>query len=475
MAAQTVYDLRKRNLSQVTTTPTPKLNSSDHSTEETASHIDTLGEGDPPSAVNLKQSIKVKEIPVIEMTAFETVNMDDKLNLLMSAINKVNTNFHLQLEAMQKSMVDQVKKVDPRIGALESLNQELTARVDEPEGQCAGFKDICNRMDMVEWENSKLKDNIATLKGFIQVHDKAITSNKGKIIDLTTHSMANNVIISGIPESNEEKENCKAIILEFLEQKLQLAVPLNQVEVAHCMGKKSPQAKYSHSIIARCSIDLKECIFKATHLLKDVKNCHGDYYQVRTQLPEPLLSKKIEREDKLRAIRKANAQIPEEEKHRRVAAHIQDKTLYIKKVPQWQHIFPPTIQEVLSLSQQEREALDKINMVHTMVTTEKHSHFRGHAVRVNSSKDVKAAYQKLRLLYPDSDHIMMAYTVKHYTGHHDHGASRKMLQILSNRCTHNAALFVTREYGGVQLGPRRFMFIETVAHEALNLLENQPN
>ena len=131
---------------------------------------------------------------------------------------------------------------------------------------------------------------------------------------------------------------------------------------------------------------------------------------------------------------------------------------------------------MLSLSKQEQEAIEHIPMVHAEATTEKHSTFRGHAVHAKSTKEVRMAYQKLRLLYPESDHIMLAYNVKGHTGHHDHreyGASRKMLQILSNRGMNNTAVFITREYGGIQLGLRCFLFIEGAARDALNKLENQ--
>ena len=112
--------------------------------------------------------------------------------------------------------------------------------------------------------------------------------------------------------------------------------------------------------------------------------------------------------------------------------------LVVNNVPQKQHIFPPTVQQVFSLPHQELEKLDQIKLVHTAVTEEKHSRFRGHACRAKSTQEVKMAYQKLCLLYPESDHIMLAYAVKTYMGHHnnrEYGASRKMLQILSNRGT----------------------------------------
>ena len=63
--------------------------------------------------------------------------------------------------------------------------------------------------------------------------------------------------------------------------------------------------------------------------------------------------------------------------------------------------------------------------------------------------------------------------VKNYTGYHDngeHGASVKLQKILLDRCLNNTAVFVTREFGGIHLGPRRFLHIEKVARAALDEL-----
>ena len=51
-----------------------------------------------------------------------------------------------------------------------------------------------------------------------------------------------------------------------------------------------------------------------------------------------------------------------------------------------------------------------------MEITDRKSRFTGHATRVKGTKDVAAAYKKIELLYPESDHIMVAYLVKTYTG-----------------------------------------------------------
>ena len=112
-----------------------------------------------------------------------------------------------------------------------------------------------------------------------------------------------------------------------------------------------------------------------------------------------------------------------------------------------------------------------------MAITEKSSKFVGHAYRVKSNSDVKLAYKKVKLLYPESDNIPMAYSFKQYYGYHDdgeHGAGFKLEKLLKDRGTKNTAIFVTRDFGGIHLGPRRFLHIERSAKQALDELSATP-
>ena len=166
----------------------------------------------------------------------------------------------------------------------------------------------------------------------------------------------------------------------------------------------------------------------------------------------------MHREARLRSIRKANDLIPEEDKHRRVQTHIKNNTLFINKVPQKKHIHPLTVQDIFNCDKETAATMNAVNLVHTEAVTDKLSHFRGHVAKVKNSKEINAAYKKIRLLYPESNHIMMAYTIKNHTGFHDDGeysAGDKLLQILLQRCLNNMVVFVMREFGGPPTGPKK--------------------
>ena len=70
---------------------------------------------------------------------------------------------------------------------------------------------------------------------------------------------------------------------------------------------------------------------------------------------------------------------------------------------------------------------------------------------------------------------MLAYTLKSYTGHQDdfeHGAGKKLTQMLLNGGHKEMAVFVSREFGGINLGPRHFLLIEKAARDALKELQS---
>ena len=50
------------------------------------------------------QTIAPIDIPVVPMDDFAVVDINDKLNLLMAAINKINTKMHIKFESVQKQL-----------------------------------------------------------------------------------------------------------------------------------------------------------------------------------------------------------------------------------------------------------------------------------------------------------------------------------------------------------------------------------
>ena len=252
-------------------------------------------------------SQEVVEIPVINMDDFKVVNLDDKLNLLMAAINKINTNFHYKFDALNRLITDGKSGILMRVKALEKDHEELTARLDDLENDRPAYKGLCEWIAKLEKSSSNIQDDIAVLKGFTEVHDKAIHSSQCKIVNLTSRSMADNITILGLmgDDGKEMMESCKVKVLAFLTEDVKVPeLTDDEVIVAHRTGTFAEHGVRPRLMVVKCAKTLRHRVFKYTHNLKDARNARREAYYVKPQLPEPLLTEQWEIDDKIKEVKK---------------------------------------------------------------------------------------------------------------------------------------------------------------------------
>ena len=422
---------------------------------------------EPPNSEQGKKD-KEQEVPVIEIKDFTLVDMEEKLNLLMVAINKINTNFHHKFEALNNKLNDPKKGIQAQLnGIYEVLNDEedgVLPRMRELESENT---EVLRRLEILEQSNEDLRDQVDLLRGTVQVLDKQQETMNKKVIDLTSRSMKNNILISSIT-GDEAKENCKEKVIDFIKTKLKMEIEDKEVIVAHRLGKK--EVGKLRAIVVQCTHDLRQSVFQHTKNLKDVKNEYDQKYYVEPQLPEPIATERLENRQKYRDILRANEKLPEDKK---VQAEMKNGKLYIGGEMQKKHIFPPSVRELFQIDNVTQCTIDALKNTQSTTSYEKSSEFIAYAFKVGNAVETRLAYKKFKQLSPEAYHIMMAHKVKQYSGHQDdgeHRAGKWLLNILEDRQSKDTAIFVARVYGGIPLGQKRFAFIEKAANEALNLL-----
>ena len=161
---------------------------------------------------------KQQEVPVINMKDFQNVDMESKLDLLMAAINKINTNFHYKFEDLKKNLTDKEDGVFPRLREVEATCDDLVSRIDD-----------------LESKNAALSDEVEILKGLLQVQDQKVARHESKIIDLTARSMSNNILISGITNDVKD-EDCVTKVKTLFKDIMKMPVDDDEIEVAHRLG-----------------------------------------------------------------------------------------------------------------------------------------------------------------------------------------------------------------------------------------------
>ena len=135
------------------------------------------------------------------------------------------------------------------------------------------------------------------------------------------------------------------------------------------------------------------------------------------------------------------------------------------------HIFPPTVTDMCNIESAMQKKMDQVGFKNSSIHREKNSSFVSYAAKISNSVEICTAYRKIKQLNPDADHIMVAFVLKDYTGHHDdgeHGASKRMLNILLEKNCSNMVVFTFRVYGGIPLGHKRYFYIDKATNEALN-------
>ena len=320
------------------------------------------------------------EIPVIKMQDFSSVNTDEKLNLIMVAINKINTNFHHKFDEMNEKLFTAPDALEKRLSTCEKAVLECKDILeDETEGLVPRFKDVEDniedlrgRMDILEEEKSAMLDEIYTLKGFSQVYDKKLGQIDSKVVDLTARSMQNNIIIGGIKESAEPRESCKKKVLEFFRDKMKMEVKDKEVLVAHRLGKINNNNTKPRSIVVRCAHSLRERIFSFTKNLKDVKTEDGDAYNVSPQLPEPLLTQRIERRQKINKTKKLNETLDDAKK---IKMEFKGGELYLNGKAERKHVTPPSASDIFNITYATQQKMEAIKMEQSSEIKDKSSVF----------------------------------------------------------------------------------------------------
>jgi predicted Fe-Mo cluster-binding NifX family protein len=348
---------------------------------------------------------------------------------------------------------------------------ELTVKVNTNEGKLRKeindlqksieFKD--NEIELLKKENQALKNKTQALEGRLIRNEKMITDNKEMIVDNKVRNMINNIVFHNIPEEGHQEDTMR-VIHKFCETSLKIRTEdlLNRVQFdrVHRMGNKI-DGKH-RPIVAKCVTTLGK-----NFLMMHGKNLKGTNFRITDQIPQ------------------------ETAERRSLLYHKFNESKASGGKPKWigenllinGKLHKPIIdkQDFNTLAIEEEEIP---HIHHTDLYSENNSTFQAHSAKVNNKDLVLPVINKL---YSDHNianatHNIYAYRIKNGNGiientcdDGEHGAGRKMLQLLRNHNVENVILIVSRWYGGSHLGPRRFDIIQNQGIQALTLLHPEKN
>ena len=381
----------------------------------------------------------VNEEDLIPAESFEEGDTGQRMDIIVEAINKLSARF-----SVIHTMVNHA-------------SDGLDTRIEAAQDQSGDNNEIITELKK---ENSSLKREVEILKGYIIKQHSEIDVLRSRTTELVARSMSANLTITGILE--EENENCKELVLNFIRDIMKLECADDQLLVAHRLGENKEDSQCP--MIIKCTYKLKELLLDNKTKLAKKTNTNDIKYYINKQLPDQWNEEKREQREEIAKAKKEAKKTKQE-----ISIKMVNNKLLINNQPVIKHLMAPKPQD-LFVDSNEQDKIEKIKVHNSNALPVRKCSFTAYAVKCSSMTEVRRAYVKMRQIYTSAEHIPAAYQIKNGEGYQDDrefGASHKMLKTLQAHDVKNVAVFVVRFYGGEHLGPRRHEAIKQVVEEVI--------
>lgn len=275
-------------------------------------------------------------------------------------------------------------------------------------------------------------------------------------IETKTRSMRDNLIFYKIAEfQGQGQENCMALLKGFLQAEMYIdnsTMDELHFDRVHRLGARS--TGHSRPIIVKCSdARTKELIYR------HVRNLKGKPFGISDQVPPEVNEQRNHLFSKFKEAKDANQK---------------PKWVGGKLVVNGKFFSKPKDQSDSSHTVPIQATADSIK--HSEITSELGSSFQSHKANINDTAQVIPTLHQLYCNHSvaKATHNVYAYRiesngklVENSCDDGEHGAGRKLLNLLRELDAKNQLIVVTRWYGGQHMGPKRFNCILESARKIL--------
>ena len=369
----------------------------------------------------------------------------------------------------------------PHFYKLESALSSLTRQVAHPihglrakvKGVSLHAQDNTDRIHALEVENKTLKENQRIMIGLLQKQAEEIENMKSKTEDLTTRSMRENIVLHNWDYvAPQDPGDLRKVVLDFMRDKLKIPADEREIYVAHKLSENSK------AIVARINPALKNEVFENIKNINDLKNHDNKPVFITDQQPEGLRTRRKYAKEMCDELLEKNEGKPDTQK---VKAVVKKDKLFINKELYKNPCQAPQPKDILESDSDEPEKIEKVKFIETEIQGEKGSTFRGLGAKITSRAELRRAYKKARRNFPAATHVMCAYTFKKSKDENEYGkqddgewgGSHRILEAITAAKATNVAVFVVRQFGGLEIGMNRFSHIKTCADGVLKKLDKK--
>lgn len=413
------------------------------------------------------------ECPKKMHSVAETTEEDLEVNSIVSEANsdemwcsnreccKNSSRIVNMIENLQKS-IDEIKKSSRSQTMINAGQAGDIRRIEDKTFENA--KDIRD----LEQELDEYKFQLKLVRNVVIRQDQQIAILSKKINDAQQREMFPNLVISGIIEL--PKENTLRVFNQFVQKELEIPelIPAHR---AYRIGQGTARPLI---VELRDPQNYKTKIYQNVGKLKSKRNANGGRYFVADHLPD------VYNEDRRRIndLISENKKKPDVEKQ---TMSVKKGRLLIDNKVYKKTVVPPMSADILKPSDEILKLADEIDLVKGGEESMNFSHFVAYAGAVEDTRDVQAAYVKVRRKFSESFHIVCAYrlpgkdspNLQDYVDDGEVGAGRTILSLLKEEKLMNVVVFMIRQFGGQHLGPQRFDLIKKVSMIAIDNLREK--
>lgn len=368
-------------------------------------------------------------------------------NELLSGMSGSNINEKtlMIVSNIQDKLDSFFKKLDHVSNEVDSIKNDIKKRngIEERlELVCIEATDQGKEIDELRRENKKLTGEVELMKSYIIRLEQRVNSNTVDITNQAARGMRNNLIFTGVKET--DGENLFEKVNEIIVKELKLdPVKFDRI---HRIGPKTNKS-YPRSIVGKCfDYAQRENVLRhAKHLKNGIK--------IHPQFPES------NRENRKRAF-DLHKKYEEENVETKVVG---EKLVFKQSGNQYREkISLPKANTVLTSKTE-----TNYKVYHSDLITDGENKFQAHAIEISSIKEAREASLQV-LKEPEiarANHNVLACVYLNRNGElkdsmdddMEFGAARKILNLMYDKEIANCMIIVSRwNPHGQKLGPKRF-------------------
>ncbi len=371
-----------------------------------------------------------------------------------TSLNHTSSSQHINNTELSTDQRQANKRQRARSGLLPSGNRNyfekglmegnIDARIEEISDEVS---DLSSELALLRTHKNDTSKQIDILSAIVIKQSKTIKQLHSRVLNQEKRSMQQNILVHNVPE--EKDENTDEKVSTFLKKK-KIDDSAIRIDISHRIGAERKPNSYPRPIVVKMETrKAADILLQKTKPEKGVKRDRSTPY-VTPHLPEEI------REHRKRLYSLANVY---RNKDKNAIVSIKNDHITVNKQKISCSVIPPTVQDVLTKHPQTGK---NISIIASNEIQEWGSKFTLYAANVTNPSEVRSAYLKVSAIpsCAAATHLISAHRLADdnhsWNDDGDFGLGRFMYKTMCDQSITNKVFFLSRDFGGVHIGQRRF-------------------